>query len=185
MEDQMTRKTIGRRLCGTFAAITMSALLSVLGLVALTGDAAAQQKTLKEQLVGNWALVSNTTTLPDGTKADTWGPNPKGQAIYESNGRMSWIITASNLPKFASNNRVTGTPEENKAAILGSIAYFGTYAVNEADKSYTIQIEGSTFPNWAGTAQKRMVAISGDEFTFSNPAGSGGGSIESKWKRVK
>lgn len=181
----MTRKTIGRRLCGTFAATTMSALLSVLGLVALTGDAAAQQKTLKEQLVGSWALVSNTTTLPDGTKADTWGPNPKGQPIYESNGRMSWIITASNLPKFASNNRVTGTPDENKAAILGSIAYFGTYAVNEADKSYTVQIEGSTFPNWAGTAQKRMVVISGDEFTFSNPAGSGGGSIESKWKRVK
>ncbi len=179
------RRTIGQRLCGTFAAITMSALLSVLGLAPLTGDAVAQQKTLKEQLVGTWALVSNTTTLPDGNKADTWGPNPKGQAIYESNGRMSWIITASNLPKFASNNRVTGTPDENKAVVLGSIAYFGTYAVNEADKSYTVQIEGSTFPNWAGTAQKRMIAISGDEFTFSNPAGSGGGSIESKWKRVK
>jgi len=181
----MTTRTAGQRLCGTFAAIAISALLSALGLVPPMGDAAAQQKTLKEQLVGNWALVSNTTTLPDGTKADTWGPNPNGQAIYESNGRMSFIITASNLPKFASNNRVTGTPDENKAAILGSVAYFGTYTVNEADKSYTIQIEGSTFPNWAGTAQKRMIAISGDEFTFSNPAGSGGGSIESKWKRVK
>jgi Lipocalin-like domain len=181
----MTTRTIRRPLWEVFAVPTMLALLLVLGLVPLTGDAVAQQKTLKEQLIGTWALVSNTTTLPDGTKADTWGPNPKGQAIYESNGRMSFIITASNLPKFASNNRGTGTPDENKAVVLGSIAYFGTYAVNETDKSYTVQIESSTFPNWAGTAQKRMIVISGDEFTFSNPAGSGGGSIESKWKRVK
>jgi len=181
----MTRKTTGQLLRVTFPAITISALLSVLGLVPLTGDAVAQQKTLKEQLLGTWALVSNTTTLPDGKKADTWGPNPTGQAIYESNGRMSWIITASSLPKFVSNNRVTGTTNENKAVVLGTIAYFGTYVVNEADKSYTVQIEGSTFPNWAGTAQTRMIAISGDEFTFSNPAGSGGGSIESKWIRVK
>jgi Lipocalin-like domain len=181
---QMTTRTTGRRLWGGLPAIAMFALPLVSGLVPLTGDAVAQQKRLKEQLVGTWALVSNTTTLPYGNKADTWGPNPKGQAIYESNGRMSWIITASNLPELASNNRVTGTPDENKAVVVGSIAYFGTYAVNEADKSYIVQIEGSTFPNWAGTAQKRMIEISGDEFTFSNPAGSGGGSIESKWKRV-
>jgi Lipocalin-like domain len=181
----MTTRTIGRRPWGGFAAIAMLALPLVLGFVPLTGDAVAQQKMLKEQIVGTWALVSNTTTLPDGNRADTWGPNPRGQAIFESNGRMSWIITASNLPKLASNNRVTGTPDENKAIVLGSIAYFGTYAVNEADKSYIVQIEGSTFPNWAGTAQKRMIAISGDEFTFANPAGSGGGSIESKWRRVK
>ena len=96
----MTARTIGRRLWGGFAAIDMLALPLVLGLVLLTGDAVAQQKALKEQLVGAWVLVSNTTTLPYGNKADTWGPNPKGQAIFfESKGRMSWIITASNLPK--------------------------------------------------------------------------------------
>ena len=177
----MRTRTTERRLSGAFAAITTLAL----GLAAFTGDAVAQQKSFKEQLAGTWALVSNTTTLPNGTRTDTWGPDPKGQAIYESNGRMSFIITASNLPKFASNNRVAGTPDENKAVVTGSIAYFGAYTVNEADNSYTVQIEGSTFPNWAGTAQKRTVAISGDEFTFANPAGSGGGLIESKWKRVK
>ena len=181
----MTTRTIRRRLWDVFAAITMPALLLVLGLAPLTGDAVAQQKTLKEQLVGSWLMVTNINTLPDGTKVDTYGPNAKGIAIFESNGRFTLVTIRSDLPRFASNNRGTGTADENRAVVQGSLAYFGTYSVNETDKSYTVQIEGSIFPNWVGTAQKRMIAISGDEFTITNPAGSGGGSIESKYKRAK
>lgn len=181
----MTTRTIGRRLCGTFAAITLSALLLVLGLVPFTGDAVAKEKTLKEQLVGTWLVVSNITTRPDGTKADTFGPNPKGIFIYESNGRFAIVSTRADVPKFASNNRGTGTADENKAVVQGSIAYFGTYAVNEADKSLTAQVEGATFPNWVGVTQKRRITISGDDFTFTNPGGSAGGSAEIKLKRAK
>jgi hypothetical protein len=36
------------------------------------------------------------------------------------------LITRSDVPKFASDSRNTGTSEENKAAVQGSIAYFGT-----------------------------------------------------------
>jgi Lipocalin-like domain len=57
--------------------------------------------------------------------------------------------------------------------IQGSIAYFGTYTVNEADKVITAQIEGSTFPNFVGTDQKRIItSITADELKFTNPAGS-------------
>jgi hypothetical protein len=50
------------------------------------------------------------------------------------------------VPKFASNDRQPGTPEENKAAVKGSIAYFGSYSVSETDKTFTIQIEGAYAP---------------------------------------
>ena len=40
----------------TLAVTTMSLLL--LGVVLLAGDAIAQQKSLKEQLVGTWMFVS-------------------------------------------------------------------------------------------------------------------------------
>ena len=158
---------------------------TVIGLALLAGSAVAQQKTLKEQLVGTWLVVSNTTTRADGTKVDTFGPNPKGIFIYESNGRFAIISTRADIPKFASNNRGTGTADENKAVVQGSIAYFGTYSVNEADKSLTAQVEGATFPNWVGNTQKRKIVISGDDFTFTNPGGSAGGSAEIKLKRAK
>jgi len=154
------------------------------GVALPANNASAQQKSLKDQLAGTWMQVSNITTHPDGTKSDTWGPNAKSIVIFASNGRVATVTMRSDLPKFASNNRATGTADENKAVIQGSIAYFGTYSVDEADKSLTIQIEGATFPNWTGTAQKRKIAISGDELTQSVAAGSAGGTVEIKFKRV-
>jgi hypothetical protein len=81
--------------------------------------------------------------------------------MFDPNGHFSEIITRSDLPKFACNNREAGTPEENKAAMQGSIAYFGTYSVSDTDKVITFHIEGSTFPNWKGTDQKRLLKFPG------------------------
>ena len=54
----MTTSTTEPRLRGAFA-ITMWALLLALGLATLTGRAVAQQKTLKEQLIGGrWQQTS-------------------------------------------------------------------------------------------------------------------------------
>ena len=52
-----------------------------------------------------------------------------------------------------------GTPEENKETADGTITYFGTYAVADAESSIAIHVEGSSFPNWNGTDQKRFVGI--------------------------
>jgi hypothetical protein len=160
-------------------------LILALGLALLPATSGAQQQSLKEQVVGTWVSVSNVNTASNGAKTDLFGPNPKGSLIFTSNGRFSLIGMRSDLPKFGTNNRATGTADENKAVIQGSIAYFGTYTVNEADKSFTVQVEGSTFPNWIGTAQKRQLSISGDELTFINASGSSGGSNEVKYRRVR
>jgi Lipocalin-like domain len=157
-------------------------LITALGLALLPAASGAQQKSLKELLVGTWTAVSTINTATNGTKSEPFGPNPKGLLIFESNGRFSLITVRPDLPKCGTNNRATGTADENKAVLQGSIAYFGTYSVNEADKSYAVQIEGATFPNWAGTTQKRGLSISGDELTFINAAGSAGG-YPAMWSR--
>ena len=71
-----------------------------------------------------------------------------------------------------------GSPEEYKAVVQGSIAHFGTYTVNEADRTITFHIQTSTFPNWNGAVQKRPFTLKGDELKWTTPAASGGGSGE-------
>jgi hypothetical protein len=68
-----------------------------------------------------------------------------------------------------------GSVDENKAVVSGSIAYFGRYVVHEDTRSYSVNIEGSTYPNWRGLTTTRKVETSGDELTLTNPAASAGG----------
>lgn len=169
----------------TLAVTTM--LLLFLGVVLLAGDTVAQQKSLKEQLVGTWNLVSSHNVRNDGSKIDVYGPNANGILIYTSDGYFALVNTRSDLPKFASNSRDRGTPEEYKAVVQGSIAYFGTYSVNEADKVIAAQIEGSTFPNAiGGPDQKRIItSLTANELRFTNPAATSGATLELVWKRAK
>jgi len=158
-----------------------SSLAIMVALVLLPDAAVGQQKSLKDQLVGTWTFISSTTKFPDGSPV--WGSNPKGLIIFTESGHYSSHVLRSDRPKFASNSRATGTPEENKAAVLGGIALYGSYSV--ADKVINFKVEGSTYPNWTGTEQKRNnSAFTAEQFTWSLPA-SIGGTAEVTWKRVK
>jgi hypothetical protein len=95
--------------------------------------------------VGTWTLVS----------ADVFGPSPKGALMFDANGHVSAHLMRSDIPKYASNNRAQGTPEEYKATVHGGITYFGTYSLNGTDLLF--HIEGSSFPNWNGTDQKAVL----------------------------
>jgi hypothetical protein len=149
--------------------------ITALGLGLTAGHAAAQSA---KDLVGSWTVVS----------VDAYGPNPKGSLIFEANGRYSLQLMRSDLPKYASNNRTQGTQAEYKATAEGSISYFGTYSVSGTD--LLLHVDGSTFPNWTGTDQKRInLSVTGDDLKYTNSAPSGGGAgaaaIPLVWKRVK
>jgi hypothetical protein len=146
--------------------VTVS-VIAVLGLAALPGSAVSQQKSLKDQLVGNWTFVSSTAKLPDGSPL--WGSTPKGLAIFTDNGRFSEQIMRSDRPKFASNNRLQGTPDDNKAASQATISSFGTYAVDEANKTVAYRYEASSYPNWEGTEIKRPFTIRGGRIESHQP----------------
>ena len=160
---------------------TMALLFLVV--VLPSGDAVGQEKTLKEQLVGTWTYVSVDTVNPDGSRVPMYGPNPQGLASFDSNGRYILLTARSGQLKFASNNRMEGTPEEYKAVVQGMIAHFGRYTVNETDKTITFHIETSSFPNWNGIEQKRPFTLTGDELKWTT-AGSSGGLAEVVLKRA-
>jgi hypothetical protein len=159
----------------------MKLAVTALGLgIAMPSLAVAQ--TAKD-LVGTWNQVSNVNIRQDGSRADMFVPGSKGVIIFESNGHYANVTLNAILPKFASGNRNTGTPDENKAIVQGSLAHYGTYTV--ADKVITLKVEGSTWPAWTGTDQKRtIISFTGDEIKWSLAA-SIGGTTEVGWKRVK
>jgi Lipocalin-like domain len=141
--------------------------------------------TLKDQLAGTWKLVSAYSERQDGSKRDPLGANPAGIVMFDANGRVSVQVTGSGLPTFASNNRLQGTTEENKAIVQGTLCYFGKYSVSEVDHTLNLHIESSSFPNWNETDQKRFLTLTGDEMKWTNPIASSGGTGYSVWKRAK
>jgi Lipocalin-like domain len=163
--------------------LTTTAMVLSLAVGLLSSDVSAQQKSLKEQLIGTWAFVGSTGKNPDGTPI--WGADPKGLLIFTENGHYSSHILRADVPKFAAKNRLQGTPDENKAAVHGGIATFGTYTVNEANKSFTVRFEGSSYPNNSGVEQTRPFTITGEELKVTNPASSAGGQTELTYKRAK
>jgi hypothetical protein len=162
---------------------TALALITGIGLGAFSPSAAFSQSA--NDVVGMWTLVSSIV-VQDGKEIDQFGPDAKGMMSLDAGGRFMLTIIGAGLPKFASNNRATGTPEENKAVVGKSIAVFGTYSVNMADKIMTFRLETATFPNWNGTEQKRtLVTFSQDELKYTSASASVGGHATTTWKRAK
>ena len=142
--------------------------------------------SLAKQIQGTWTLVS-IYNEQDGKKTEVFGPNPRGLFVLTPGGRFSMILMRASLPKISSNNRMSGTTEENQAVVQGSVAYFGTYRVlSEKEKTLNLHMEGSTFPNWDGQDQKRIITAIGDELKVTNPTPStGAGTNYIVWKRAK
>ena len=163
----------------TIAAVTT---LGIAG-----GEAIAQGKTLRDQIVGTWQFVVAEITAPDGKKSFPFGETPKGLLVFTPDGHFSQIHVASDVPKIASGNRLTGTPEEYATIMRRSLSVFGTYTVDEAKKTVTFKIISSTFPNWEGEAQERRIdKLTAEEFINTNPNVAGGrGSASNLYKRVK
>jgi hypothetical protein len=157
--------------------------LSIAAAISLP-TAGAMAQDAKKQIVGVWQLVSDTNTSVEGKKTSVFGPTPKGQFFFTANGRYASVNTNPDIPKFASGNRMQGTPEENKAVVQKSIAHYGTWDVSPDGKTLILKVEGGTWPAWVGTEQKRQLTIKGDEMKYSLAA-SIGGTSELAYKRLK
>ena len=137
-----------------------------------------------KDLAGTYVLVSSVTEQ-GGTKTETFGANPKGRLMLDAGGNYVISFRRAGLPKIASNNRTTGTADENKAVAAGTLSHFGSYSVDEKSKTIVFKIEASSYPNWDDTTQPRVFTLTGDELKYVTPAASGGGTATLIWKRAK
>jgi hypothetical protein len=166
---------------------TARILAGALLLGTMAGSSLAQSSTtLKEQLIGTWIQVISEITSPDGKKSFPFGETPNGILIFTPDGHFAQVHIASDVPKFASGNRLTGTPDEYKAVNQKSLSMFGTYTVDEEKKTVTFKITSSTFPNVAGQTQTRAIdTLTADEFQNSTAVAGGRGSAFNLYRRAK
>ena len=161
--------------------------MAVLAAALTFGQASAQQKTLRDQIVGTWNFVVAEVVAPDGKKSFPFGETPKGILIFTADGHFAQIHVASDVPKIASGNRLKGTAEEYATIMRRSISVFGDYSIDEGKKTVTYKIVSASYPNWQGEAQERSIdTLTADEFVNTNHNVAGGrGSASNYYKRAK
>jgi hypothetical protein len=155
--------------------ISLTAAALLLGLLLPENRAFAQ--IANDQLEGSsWRLISGRIER-EGKKVHLTAPPLQGFLVFDSRNHFLIMITRSGPAKSSSNAGQAGNPGGNKAALQRSVACFGTYSINDADHTINVHIEGSTFPKWIGSDQKREFTLTGDKLTLTSSTLSGGTGI--------
>jgi hypothetical protein len=145
----------------TRGAVAGVASLVFLALASIASGALAQTqgKTLEAQLVGHWRLVSVSV---DG--ATPYGPDPAGSMFLDAGGHYAVIVVTAGSAR--------------------SIAYFGTYTVDDSESSITMHVDATTTGAGDRPDVKRLVSFSGDELILANQKRPGPErSVELTWKQ--
>jgi Lipocalin-like domain len=139
---------------------------------------------MKNKVVGMWRPETIQSTL-NGEMMEPFGPKPSGLLCFHESMRFVELMSDPSVAHYASGSRESGTAEEDKAAMVGNLALFGTYTV-DADGNFTGNtVEGCTFPNWIGdhrTADQLKEIVDSDRMLeiFQN----GDVRVEIHWQRI-
>jgi hypothetical protein len=133
--------------------------LSTIALLASVTAAFAEQKTLKDQIIGTWSITSIYDLFDSGKKFNPWGMGVKGSLTFVSGGRYTQMIIGEIEPAMK-------TPDTRRADAF-AMAAVGTYTVNEAEKQITVRFERATNSIRNGAEQVWVATFSGDTLTLA------------------
>ncbi|KAF1042820.1 MAG: hypothetical protein GAK35_02507 [Herbaspirillum frisingense] len=153
--------------------------------VALSASAPARADT-PNKMLGTWRMASAHIER-NGALTPAYGLKPMGMLVFTADMHYVEVLTDSSISRFASDTRGMGTADENKAAMAGSIGFFGAYTVDERGDFNGNRVDASTFPNWVGNTRTRKelsLVVEGDRMTenFQRPEGT---RIVIVWQRVR
>jgi hypothetical protein len=188
MTQQVEERTImnRRKIFTTSTSAVFVGLMSVTAFAQGKLEQASSSKSMKELIVGSWSVLLVDAVAEDGTRTPAYGPHPRGLVIFSPDGYYSLQAMSDTRPKFAANDKLKGTADEYKAAVLGMISFFGRYTLDEEKKMLTLHLDASSYPNWDGTTQTRPITeFTDDVLTWITPVSSAGARAEVSWRRAK
>ena len=109
-----------------------------------------EKTVMVNQVAGVWRLRSAERTA-HGSTSDWFGAHPDGLLIFTDDLHFTEAVTRTDLPLVASGDRLSATPEENRALAQGTLGSYGTYTVGGDGSLAGQHLLGSTFPDWNNT----------------------------------
>lgn len=142
-------------------------------------------RPLHDEIVGTWRLIASRQRLADGTqRADPQtGAHGVGYIMYDATGHVCVVIANPDRPAW----RAPTSPSDSevRSAFQGMVAYCGTFATNEQERSVVHHIEADREPSVMGTDRRRLVTLVGNRLVLRPtplPAGVQEWTVE--WERV-
>ena len=142
--------------------------------------------TTSNPLIGTWRLTSwENRSLVDAQLSYPLGKDAVGYIMYNEDGYMFVAIMGPKRPKFAADDLLSGTKEEEAQAEETYVSYCGRYEYK--GETVVHHVELSLFPNWVGVEQERLLELTGNRLTLSTRPILLGGIQQSAhliWERV-
>lgn len=162
-------------------------IIAVLLLAACALGSSAREVS---SLAGTWTLVAADVQHPDGSRTSDYGAKPKGLLLIDNQGHYSLQLYKAERPIFHADAKAKGTPDEYKAAVMGSSTHYGTLRVEpdrgEPDHGVLVfRIRGASFPNWEGQEQHRQYTLDNGVLSYRVTARPNGDVPISVWRRTE
>ena len=122
--------------------------ITLLTIAAIPDGSVAQEASLRDQLVGTWIYVSSAAKRDDGSNVPR--PSLQGAVTYSADRRFHFITTRTDAPMYASGDLARPSTDEAMAIASGSLAYTGTYTVDEGTKTIHVISRRARFQIWSG-----------------------------------
>jgi hypothetical protein len=138
------------------------------------------------QFVGTWRLISFTITHDDKpVKNVIVGDHPIGYIMYDASGHMAVQIMRPDRTGNMDCSKVPDAGPNNPSYCDGYVAYFGTYTIDETNRTVTHHVEGTVFARDVGKHQVRHYEFSGNVLQLSVlPTQPGDDTYVLRWERV-
>ena len=154
----------------------------------INDDKPSGSQLLSQELIGTWELISREDRTESGERRDepALGTNPIAILIYDGSGHFSAQFMKRDRNGPEPESRGTFAPN-NSRAVGGYDAYFGTYTVDDVQRTVTQCLVGALSRENVGQVLTRAMLVVGDELTIRVHTASATGETITRtlrWQRV-
>jgi hypothetical protein len=140
----------------------------------VTSKCSSIDTSIRSRLLGSWELVSYVAYSAENPKEfiSPMGDDLKGIIMYTSDGYMSAHIQIPGQANFKANDLNGGTKDELAEAARRHFGYTGPFYLDESGPEPILKhhMSISSFPNWLGNTQRRVMKLHGDELVLGPEA---------------